>query len=280
MKFNVVCAFLALSLIIAISLGSSSGAGAVQGVDRTGSPLGSGSCASCHNSGSFDPSINLSVLDDGVAVGEYQPGKTYQLDVQISVPNGTPNAYGFQAVALSGAENEGAGSFGNLPQGIQITTLNERDYVEQSQRSSQNSFKVDWTAPSADVGEIRFYVGANAANGTGTSGGDNGVILDPPLTLGFSTISTTQSSNSVLAQLQVFGNPIQDQLRIQLKGGKAGAYQLELFDYNGKFLQSRALTHNGILLSTELKTSRLMSGFYVLRVSNGVQSLTKRIVKQ
>ncbi len=280
MKLNVVYTLFALFLIAAGSLSSSSGAGAVQGVDRTGSPVGSGSCASCHNSGSFDPSISLAVLDDGMAVSEYQPGKTYQLEVKVTAASGSPSAYGFQAVALSGVDNNGTGSFGTPPQGIQLTSINGREYAEQSQRASEGTFVVDWTAPDSDVGEIRFYAGGNAADGGGGTGGDNGVFLDAPLTLGFSTVSSSAAISPIATHYKILGNPIQSQLRLLLEGGSAGDYQLDLLDYTGKLLQTQTIVFNGTQHNTEIPMSDLVPGFYLLQISNGQQRHTEKILKQ
>lgn len=280
MKLNVVYTLFSLLLIAAGSLSSSSGAGAVQGVDRTGSPVGNGSCASCHNSGTFDPSISLSVLDDGMAVSEYQPGKTYQFEVKITAASGSPNAYGFQAVALSGADNDGAGSFGAPPQGIQLTSINGREYAEQSQRASEGTFVLDWTAPDSDVGEIRFYAGGNAADGAGGTAGDNGVFLDSPLTLGFSTVSSSANVSSIIADYRIFGNPVQNKLRLRLEGGTAGEYQLDLLDYTGKLLQTQTVMFKGAQLTTEMPMNDLAPGFYLLHISNGLQHHTEKIIKQ
>ena len=280
MKLNVVYTLFAVFLIVIGSLSNSSGAGAVQGVDRTGSPLGSGSCASCHNSGSFDPDISLALLDEGLVVSEYQPGKTYQLEVKVTASAGTPSAYGFQAVALSGANNNGAGVFGNLSEGIQLSAINGRDYVEQSRRSTEGTFVVDWTAPVADVGEISFYASGNAADGGGGSGGDNGVVLDAPLRLGFSNVSSLENSTTLNTRYTILGNPIHDQLRVRMEDGIAGPYQLDLLDYTGKRLQTQTVVFNGTSLTAEITMSHLVPGFYLLRISNGIQYYTQKVIKQ
>ena len=68
-------------------LSNSGGAAAVQNVDRTGSPLGVGSCGSCHSGGNYSPVISIEVLDNNSVINKYSPGKSYQVRVSIAAGN-------------------------------------------------------------------------------------------------------------------------------------------------------------------------------------------------
>ena len=105
-------------------LSNAGGAGNAQGADRTGSPLGIGTCGSCHDGGNFSPVINVTLLEVDKQVTQYIPGKLYQIKVTIEAKN-NPKEYGFQLVALSGSNHQQAGIFGDwihltLPVGIHI----------------------------------------------------------------------------------------------------------------------------------------------------------------
>ncbi len=281
MKHNFIYTVFCSVLIAIISLSSSGGAGAVQGRDRTGSPLSGGtSCATCHNSGSFAPELSLEISDNEMAVSMYEPGKTYQMKVSITVPSGSPAGYGFQAVALKELDNTGAGSFGTPGSGMQVTELNGVSYVEQSSRSSENNFTIDWTAPETDVGEIQFYAAGNAADGGGSTANDNGVSLTDPVALNFSTVSEVDNDSATRMSLRVLGNPVGEQAVLLLEGEGNGSYQLDLLDYNGKQLQRQFISYQGMIQNFTLPTRDLNAGFYFLRLSNGLQTITKKIVKQ
>ena len=170
-----------VALATTLFMASSSGAGNVQQQDRTGGPLSSQFCGLCHATGAFNPSINVQVLDGEDAVSVYQPGQTYTLRVTITADEGAVG-YGFQAVALTGADNLQAGSF-TAAMGTQVVTLNDRDYVEHSQRSAANVFEVQWQAPTTGLDDVRFYAAGVAANGNGTSANDGAARLTEPVVL-------------------------------------------------------------------------------------------------
>ena len=152
-------------------LSNSGGAAAVQNVDRTSSPLGVGSCGSCHSGGNYSPVISVELLDNNTVVNKYSPGKLYQVKVSIAAGN-NPRGYGFQLVSLSGSNNIQGGIFGNAPAGFNKINLDSRVYVEQSSTRSSGSFVIPWTAPPVGTGSVRFYSAGVAVNGSGGSGGD------------------------------------------------------------------------------------------------------------
>ena len=65
-------------------LSNSGGAAAVQNVDRTSSPLGVGSCGSCHSGGNYSPVISVELLDNNTVVNKYSPGKLNQVSLFIN----------------------------------------------------------------------------------------------------------------------------------------------------------------------------------------------------
>jgi hypothetical protein len=178
-------------------LSNSGGAAAIQNVDRTSSPLGVGSCGSCHGGGNYSPVISVELLDNNTVVNKYSPGKLYQVKVSIVAGN-NPRGYGFQLVSLSGNNNIQGGIFGNAPAGFNKINLDNRVYVEQSSTRSSGSFVIPWTAPAVGTGSVRFYGAGVAVNGSGGSGGDSHVQAALPLTIAedLATLSVSNASIS------------------------------------------------------------------------------------
>lgn len=280
MKLKFIYLFFSCLSITALLLSNSGGAGAQQGVDRTGSPVGSGSCASCHNSGTFAPTLKVEVLDGSDVVTTYQPGKDYKLSIVIDATSGTPSGYGFQAVALNGMDDVEIGSFAAPGMGKRLTTINDRTYVEQSETSSENTFLLDWTAPQEDVGDIRFYVGGNASDGSGSSSGDNGIFLDNPLTLSFSTVSAVADFQGVAFGMKILGNPVSSQIDLLLSDVEQGTYLLEVFNMQGRVVKSqqRQLLDGEQRIS--LAANELQKGLHIVRLSNGKTQISQSIIKQ
>ena len=177
-------------------LSNSGGAASVQNVDRTSSPLGVGSCGSCHSGGNYTPVISTELLDNNSVVTKYSPGKQYQVRVTIVAGN-NPRGYGFQMVSLSGNNNVQGGSFGTAPTGFNKVTLNNRVYVEQSSTRTSGTFIIPWTAPVVGTGSVRFYSAGVAVNGSNGTGGDSHVQAALPLTVAEDVTSISLSSSSV-----------------------------------------------------------------------------------
>lgn len=177
-------------------LSNSGGAASVQNVDRTSSPLGVGSCGSCHSGGNYTPVISTELLDNNSVVTKYSPGKQYQVRVTIVAGN-NPRGYGFQMVSLSGNNNVQGGSFGTAPAGFNKVTLNNRVYVEQSSTRTSGTFIIPWTAPVVGTGSVRFYSAGVAVNGSNGTGGDSHVQAALPLTVAEDVTSISLSSSSV-----------------------------------------------------------------------------------
>lgn len=177
-------------------LSNSGGAAAVQSVDRTSSPLGVGSCGSCHSGGNYSPVISAELLDNNAVVSKYSPGKQYQVRVTIVAGN-NPRGYGFQLVSLSGNNNVQGGSFGTAPAGFNKVTLDNRVYVEQSSTRSSGTFVIPWTAPVVGTGSVRFYSAGVAVNGSNGSGGDSHVQAALPLTVTEDLTNISLSSSAV-----------------------------------------------------------------------------------
>ena len=162
----------------AIILGYASG----PPVRRTGAPGDPTTCTECHTGTAVGSSVQISFVD---GTNTYTPGQTKRVRVNVT---DTATAYGFQATArlVSNLSNGQAGSF-QPGEGMQVLCEDDRprpasgscaasapvEFIEHSSpRRGSGTFEFDWVAPSTDVGQVRFYVAANAANGNGQQTGD------------------------------------------------------------------------------------------------------------
>lgn len=145
---------------------------------HTGAP-GEQTCIECHGSFSINSgggSVAITGLPDS-----YTPGTKYSLTVTVS-QNGR-RRWGFQTTALAddgsfvGSFTSTNGAFTQIRN--QSVSGKVRTYINHTSSGTQNgtqntaSFRFDWTAPATAVGQVTFYVCGNAANGDGSSGGDN-----------------------------------------------------------------------------------------------------------
>ena len=278
MKFKIIYTLMALAGGALLLMNNSSGAAAVQNADRTGSPLSFATCVACHTGNNFSPSVSLEVLDGEEVVTAYEPGKTYQVRVEISALDNPPS-YGFQAVALTGDDNKQAGNFSNPPEGFAVSMVNGRQYPEHNQRSSEASFIIDWEAPGAGTGEVRFYASGIAANGNFASSGDGAAALDNPVVLGESLVNTREP-RELFETLRLFPNPVEHELHLQLQAPAAGEYQLRLFDAQGRLMLERRLALSAGLEVQRLEVSALPAGPYALVLSDGQRSSSRMVVKK
>lgn len=278
MKINLICTFFLLALGAFLFYGNSSGAAAVQGADRTGSPLSSGACNICHSGGNFAPSLSLEILDGEELISEYEPGASYTMRLTINTDQGSPAAYGFQVVALTGENDANAGAWGATPDGIEVVTINGRDYAEQSEPRPENVVELEWTAPLDNPGEVRFYAAGNAVNGNVSTSGDAATSLSEPTVLTPRT-SAFRSPAVLDVELEVWPNPVIDQLELRIGGAEAGPYQLRITDGHGRLLQSRTITLPAGDHRETLDFNGLPAGSYLLHLSDGQRVAAQRVLK-
>ncbi len=249
---------------------NASGAGQDQGTDRTGSPLsGDTFCGDCHGANAFRPTIEIAVLDGANPIQSYTPGRVYTMRVTISATTGTPAGYGFQAVALNNA-NGTAGVFGTTPSGVRTIDLGGRRYIEQTRRSTSNTFSIPWTAPARGAGRVRVFAAGVAANGSGSSG--DGAVKGE-LALSESGSTSLPESARLKVEVDVFPNPATDFVQVRLKGtDRPRNLFVDLVDAQGRLLQRQVLPEQ-----VELDVRALSAGTYFLRISDGQRLMTRAL---
>lgn len=267
-----------LSAIWIVLSSNASGAGFDQGVDRSGSPIGNSFCGDCHSGGTYNPTVEIAMLDGTSPITTYVPGKKYTMRVSIVAGAGTPGGYGYQATVLGAKSNAQAGTLGAAPSGQRIVTLGGRQYAEQSRRSTANTFQMPWTAPAAGTGDLKVYAAGMAVNGDGGTGRDN--PIKATLNLSEAT-STGLSSNKILsAQIKVYPNPAIEFARVEIEGSTENEQLwVNLLDVQGRILQSKRLSQHTQNSQVDLNVKALPKGQYWVQVSNGQRTKTISLLK-
>jgi hypothetical protein len=278
MKKSVLIFCTLMSAFWIVSNSNASGAAQNQGTDRTGSPIGDSFCGDCHGSGTYNPTVEIAMLDGTSPVNAYVPGKRYTMQVSIVAGAGTPGGYGYQATVLDIKSNAQAGTLGAAPAGQRVVNLGGRQYAEQSRRSTSNTFQIPWTAPAAGAGNLKVYASGLAVNGDGGTGRDNAVKAT--LSLSEAT-STGLSANKILAaQIKVYPNPAVEFARVEVEGNlENDQLWVNLLDVQGRVLQSKNLQQATQRSQIELDVKALPKGQYWVQVSNGKRVKTVSLLK-
>lgn len=278
MKARIIYLFLFLCLGFFVFNSHSSGAGAVQNTDRTGSPLSPGACNVCHSGGDFGTSINAFLLKDDQQVTSYTPGETYQLRVLVGA-SGSPAGFGFQAVLLTGDDNLNAGTMGSAPNGTQVTDIEGRNYFEHSQRLTSGEQTIEWTAPEAGTGDVRIYAVGNAVNGGGTSG-DQVNFLSNPVVVTENITSSVFNIDRLNVNLGLYPNPTTEWLTLNVDGADAGDYMMSIVDLNGRTVLNQLLEINVKEFVKTFSVSTLEEGYYFLRLADGEAVASVKFLKR
>lgn len=141
---------------------------------RTGAP-GELNCTSCHagSATTNSPKNSLTFRDsDGTVVSSYLPDSTYTVTLLVNDP--APKK-GFQLVALAAVGNTQAGVMtGSSQGGTNRITSGGKQYINHTTASTgfTNGWTFTWKAPTASVGDVKFYIASNITNSSNSDSGD------------------------------------------------------------------------------------------------------------
>ena len=128
-----------------------------------------------------------------------------------------------------------------------------------SQKSASNAtWSFQWTAPSSGTGKVTFY-GAFAISRQATR--------KSSLVVNESTVGIVEKS--VINNLSVYPNPIEDQFNVKFNLAKKGNVKVSLYDMQGRnfgTLSNTKLTAGEQNLT--LRTERLLQGHYLLQIES------------
>lgn len=249
-------------------MNNSSGAGFSQDRDRTGSPLSNNTCGGCHSGGNFGAGIRTELLDDTIPVNTYEPGKTYLVRVSLS-RTGFPAAFGFQAVALT-SSNSDAGTFGVAPGGTRVVQVNNRQYFEHSRPNSALSYVIAWTPDAALQDTVRLFASGIAANGNGSTSGDQALVSTPLILLPATTTAVKVPSLQAL-----YFSPAGRTLQVLAK--QSGEITLQVVDLSGRVWQQDKWYAHGSGPEKLIQLQVSSGGIYLLHWRQNQEQGVKKI---
>ena len=268
-----------------MSLASSGGRAAAQNSGNTGAPGDATvTCGGCHATNSqVQITIDMSLTDENgiVAIEEYIPGATYDLNVTINNELGTPAVYGFQLLALKAEldqEGEETSEYTEISSNAQKSFASNtgRNYLEHDGPSESNEFSAKWTAPEDGSGPVSFYLCGNGANDNGNTQGDN--IACSKIQFNESDLSSINSISGV-SDVRTFPNPTTGQVSLEFKAQNALTGQLTLINLAGQHIENRPLDLNFGESKIILDLSTYENGIYILQLATKEGMITRKIVK-
>ena len=291
MKFKFIYTLFTLLLCALLFTASKDGRAFGDGQGNTGAPgdetNSNGSaktCQSCHNTNSnIQVTLDIEVMDDdGNPVDEYIPEETYDVKVTLnSTGTQTPEGYGFQIVCLKaplGQNGDNWEAFSNPASNVRIVVAssNGRQYAEHKEPSSSNEFMVEWTAPASGTGTITLYSCGNGVNLNNSSGGDNAACNQLELTEGESTSSKELAGD---VSLNVFPNPVDDVLNMEITSKVNGIFEARVYNMFGQVVQIDQIGLSTGENKLSLSVNDLSEGSYLLQITDGEYMTSKKIVK-
>ena len=285
-KFVYTVFTLAFALLL---LNNARGPVAAQQKGYTGAPGDqTGTCATCHNTGSFNPTVSIQLFDSlgTTAVTRYVLNRQYTVRLTITAAAGTPSVYGFQLIDIRKSDNSNVKGF--LPKASQSAdigidtiaaagTTPSRVYAGHNARLTSNVINVKWKAPATDLGIVTFYGVGNAGNNAGGSGGDNGT---PSTNL--QVASPTVSRVNELAEnisIQLSPNPTPSEMTINLDSKTAKNLGVTILDLSGRSV----ITEKWQIQVGENKRSinlgNLTQGVYMLQITDNQDIVSKKVIK-
>ena len=253
---------------------------------NAGDPTLNRTCATsgCHGGTAQNASLSTLALLVGTSdtlnipnpTFKYTPGTQYSLTFMITAFTGR---YGFQIVALNGSNNQ-AGTMTVLNSATtKINNAISRQYMGHLSANSTKTWTFRWTAPAVGTGPVTFYYAYNTANNDGTSNGD--VIYKGSSTIQESTGSGIQDISERISDLNIFPNPVSNELGISFNLLEASNVSSQLYSLDGRevnMLMNEKVSEGNFARS--FNTNDLPSGIYLMKLNVGGASITKKIVKQ
>lgn len=111
------------------------------------------------------------------------------------------------------------------------------------------------------------------------NGATESAFLSDVKLLTFSPLTEIVSPQATEADLNIYPNPVRNQLNLQFKAQQSTqATDISIFSIDGKLVYSNKLQHN-IDSELHVNTSTWLQGIYILRVNNNNELISRKIIK-
>ncbi|BDC52354.1 hypothetical protein F183_A46690 [Bryobacterales bacterium F-183] len=262
----------------AMALANSAGAPA-----RLSGAPGEGTCAGCHGSTAVNSGGGSLTISLPGGASTYTPGQTYRVRVTLADP--TAARWGFSMTVKKESSTDFVGSFAVPAEpATRLVQLNgSNQYATHSpngtfrQQTTQAAWEVDWTAPAAGTGAVRFYAAGNAANNSASADGADKVYTGS-LSLGEASSGPVNitAGNTVIPQF-VFGGGWTSSLYFTNNTDAQVAFPVRFFNdsaaempFGGSATKQLQIPAKGTALIQAQNTGSLTQGWGTFDLPTGV----------
>jgi hypothetical protein len=250
------------------------------GAGKTGAP-GESNCTSCHSGSTQngDTENILTVLDaNNNPVTSYTAGATYTVTLGL---NSNPSKKGFQATALKTSDNTMAGTFTATSGNTSVNggVKKYANHTSQSNTSATALWTWTWTAPTTNVGDVKFYVASNKANGNNQNSNDV-IYLSQHTILAPSNVGIEE--NSFKPFFKAAYNAETNSLVLNYQSLKMNKVHVNIVDLSGKSVFHKSLGVSAIGANIEhvsLPTD-LPKGYYVVNLFLNNTAMSAKVFVQ
>lgn len=139
---------------------------------------------------------------------------------------------------------------------------------------AQESINTSGGEASGNGGSVSYSVGQiNYQTHTGTGGSVAGGVQQP---YEISVVTAIEEATGIMLSVTAYPNPTNDYLTLSIDGFEASDLSYQLYDVNGKRLQSKEFTDN----QTRIDLGNLVPAIYFVKVFQGnSEAKTFKIVK-
>lgn len=264
--------------------------------NATGSNGGAVGCGGggCHSSGPSSTVTSTTIIVDsaGTPVTTYRPGVTYR----VSLAAGTAatsglTKFGFQLSSSKAASAVQAGTWvaSTVPVSSTISNMGAFSVVRHTAPKDDSVIlagaafvypvSLNWTAPAAGTGDVKFFGVINAVNGDG-SAGPSDLWNSANTTITEFIDHTAVNDVTTKVAINAFPNPVTSSFTLQLSNAKAGTYNVQVLDMTGKVVVKQSLEVSGSTSASTINLSTFAAGrYHVIVEKDGVRTV-KAVVKQ
>lgn len=264
--------------------------------NATGSDGGTVGCGGggCHGSAASSTVTSTTIIIDsaGTPVTVYHPGVTYR----VSLAAGTAatsglTKFGFQLSAskVSSVAQAGTWVAASAPVNATVSTMGAFSVVRHTAPMSDSVIlagaafvypaSINWTAPAAGTGSVKFFGVINAVNNN--TNADAGDLWNSTTTTITEYVDHTSVSEvAAKVAINTFPNPVTSSFTLQLSNAAAGTYGVQVMDITGKIVVKQSVEVTGNTASSTINLSNFAAGrYHVVVEKDGVRTV-KAIVKQ
>ncbi|PQJ09031.1 hypothetical protein CJD36_020855 [Flavipsychrobacter stenotrophus] len=264
--------------------------------NATGSNGGTVGCGGggCHSNTASSTVTQTTIIVDsaGTLVTVYHPGVTYR----VSLAAGTAatsglTKFGFQLSSSKAASAAQAGTWvaATAPVNATVSAMGPFSVVRHTAPMSDSVIlagaafvypvSIQWTAPAAGTGAVKFFGVINAVNNN--TNADAGDLWNSTTTTITEYVDHTLVSEvAAKVAINTFPNPVTSSFTLQLSNAAAGTYGVQVMDITGKIVVKQSVEVTGNTASSTINLSNFAAGrYHVVVEKDGVRTV-KAIVKQ